>query len=123
MAHYKVTHTVGSDADLDAIWDRITFKLCNPIAATNTIDTIDDAVDSLSFMPYRFPLVRDERLAAEGYRSLPVKNYTVFYTVNEANKIVHIQHVLYGGMDWAKIFNPCSIYTPPNPPARSGLPL
>ena len=37
------------------------------------------------------------------YRNLPVKNYLVFYTVDEEQKTVEIYRVLYAKRDWKNI--------------------
>ena len=47
--------------------------------------------------------MREERLAAKGYRVLPVKNYLIFYKVNEAEKCVDIIRILYNRRDWINL--------------------
>jgi len=54
-------------------------------------------------MPDSHPLVRDDRLASMGYRRLEVKNYTVFFTINEKEKTVDVERVLYARRDWANL--------------------
>ena len=45
----------------------------------------------------------DERLAQEGVRSFPVKNYTIFYVVDEQIQIVTIISVMYSKRNWANL--------------------
>jgi plasmid stabilization system protein ParE len=47
--------------------------------------------------------VRDERLAVMGFRILLIKNYIAFYTIDEPNKIVNVERILYGRRDWQRI--------------------
>ncbi len=54
-------------------------------------------------MPQRFPLISDERLSQMGYRKLVVKNYVVFYLIDEKNKVVEIGRILYGRRDWLSL--------------------
>ena len=54
-------------------------------------------------MPQKCPLVRDERLASIGYRKLLVKNYVVFFTIDEKAKVVDVERILYARRDWLRI--------------------
>lgn len=38
-----------------------------------------------------------------GYRKLIVKNYIVFFTIDEPNKVVDVERILYGRRDWLRI--------------------
>ena len=67
------------------------------------LETIEDALSKLSDMPDRCPIVRDKRLAAIGYRRLEIKNYTVFFTINEKDKVVDVERILYSRRDWASL--------------------
>jgi plasmid stabilization system protein ParE len=51
-------------------------------------------------MPQKCPPVTDERLAVMGYRKLLVKNYIVFFTIDEQSKIVDVERILYARRDW-----------------------
>ena len=73
-----------------------------PIAAYNLLLAIHEAIRKLSYALNK-PLVRDNRLAAMGYRWVGIKNYIVFYTVDEASKNVYVERILYGRRDWQQI--------------------
>ncbi|WP_083809940.1 type II toxin-antitoxin system RelE/ParE family toxin [Mahella australiensis] len=45
----------------------------------------------------------DERLASLGYRKLIVKNYVVFFTIDEKSKVVDIARILYARRDWLRV--------------------
>jgi plasmid stabilization system protein ParE len=44
--------------------------------------------------------VTDERLAMKGYHKLPVKNYIIFFTIDEKSKVVDVERILYARRDW-----------------------
>ena len=46
-----------------------------------------------------YPLSRDERLNAEGYRAVIIRNYMLFYVVDEADMVVYIVRIVYGKRD------------------------
>jgi len=54
-------------------------------------------------MPDRIALVKDKRLAAQGIRPLYVKNYTVFFRIDDSLDVVEVVRVLYSHRDWASI--------------------
>ena len=62
----------------------------------------EEAMLSLSDMPQRCPLVSDDRLSQMGYRKLIVKNYVVFFSIDEKNKVVDVERILYGRRDWIR---------------------
>ncbi|MCL2336749.1 MAG: type II toxin-antitoxin system RelE/ParE family toxin [Firmicutes bacterium] len=64
---------------------------------------ISMAMNSLATMPFRYPLVHNERLAAKGIRFLPCNNYLIFFNVEETKKIVHIQHIFHASRNWVEL--------------------
>jgi len=54
-------------------------------------------------MPQKCSFVTDERLTMLGYRNLPVKNYIIFFTINEKSKVVDVERILYARRDWQRI--------------------
>lgn len=57
----------------------------------------------LSDMPQRYPFVADERLCQMGYCKLTVKNYIVFFSIDEKNKVVDVERILYDRRAWLRI--------------------
>ncbi len=78
-------------------------KLCNPIAAGRLLDAAYTAIESLGDMPKRRPLVDDIFLASQGLRLFLVRNYLLFYIVDDETNTVHILRFLYGGRNWMSI--------------------
>ena len=64
---------------------------------------IDKKINSLEIMPKRCPLVYDEVLRAKGYRWLPVRNYTIFFVVDEYNNIVIVHAIVYSGREYTAL--------------------
>ena len=100
---YRVIVMDPAEADLIEIHDYISEELSAPIAAHNFLLAVRDAINQLAFSPHGHPKVRDERLAARGYRWVSVKNYVAFYSIDEHEKLVYVERVLYGRRDWANI--------------------
>jgi len=98
-----------AEHDIDEILLYISTQLLAPETAERMLDTLYEAMSSLSLMPKRYPLVDDVFLANLGYRMLTVKNYLIFYSVNEMYtglREVNIERVLYERRDWQNILNP-----------------
>jgi len=103
MVKFKVDVSEPAEADLRDIVRHISMELYAPVTALNMMEAIDKALSSLSEVPCRRPLVRDDRLASIGYRQLTAKNYIVFFSVNEKDRVVDVERILYGQRDWANI--------------------
>lgn len=97
----EVHYSPLSLQDLDDIWDYISQKLYNPIAAQNTINGIMNVIDRLAEQPEMgFPLYFLSGLNS-GYRYVIYKNYMAFYRTNKTD--VFIDRVLYGKSDYMRI--------------------
>ena len=103
MVKYRVDVAEPAEEDLRDILRYISSQLSAPITAMKMMDTIEEAFTKLADMPDSYPLVRDDRLASMGYRRLEVKNYTAFFTINEKEKIVDVERILYARRDWANL--------------------
>ena len=100
MADYNVYLSEPAEYDLRDIIQSISTQFAAPITAANMMDCFENALKSLSEMPYRCPSVKDERLASMGYHKLMVKNFIIFFTFNSKNKIVDVERILYARRDW-----------------------
>ena len=99
---YKIEYLPSALRDLTEIADYIGVKLNNPEAADRLSENIVSAIDKLPEMPYRYPVYYPvasfsvKPLKME-YRKMVVRNYLVFYWVNEEKQQVTIARVIYGG--------------------------
>ena len=103
MANYQVDVSEPAENDLKEIVRYIASQLSAPLSAIHLMDFIESAIEDLSDMPQRFPLISDERLSQMGYRKLVVKNYVVFFSIDERNKVVEVGRILYGRRDWINL--------------------
>lgn len=100
---YSVIKFRRAESDIIEIGRYIAVDLDSPESASKLLDEFEVSISSLDSMPKRFPLVRDDRLAKRGIRLMPVKNYLVFYTIDEQTKTVNIIGVMYGKRDWRNL--------------------
>ena len=100
---YSLNITNAAEEDILNTAKYIADVLKAPMAANNLLDEIDKHEEILKHTPNIYPFVPDKYLAAKGVKFTPVKNYMMFYTVNEANKIVTVIRFLYGRRDWKNI--------------------
>jgi len=103
MAKYRVDVSEPAENDLRDIIRYIASQLSAPISALHMMELLEEAMAGLSHMPQRCPLVTDERLSQMGYRKLTVKNHVVFFSIDEKNKVVDVERILYGRRDWLRI--------------------
>jgi plasmid stabilization system protein ParE len=80
-----------------------------PKAADNLIIEILEKLKKIKDNPKIRPLVRDEYLADLGYRLINVKNYMIFYIIDDDNKRINIIRFLYGKRDWINILKEKSL--------------
>ena len=73
------------------------------MAANNLLDEIEKYENTLETTPNIFSFVPDEYLRAKGIKYVMVKNYMMFYTINEDEKTVDVIRFLYGHRDWKRI--------------------
>jgi toxin ParE1/3/4 len=103
MAQYRIDLSEPAENDLVAIVRYIASQLNAPISALNLMELLENQMAGLSVSPQRYPLVADERLSQLGYRKLPVRNYLVFFSIDEKNKVVDVERILYCRRDWMQI--------------------
>lgn len=57
-------------------------------------------IDSLECYPHRFAIIDDDIIKDLNVRKLIVKNYIVFYRINEEKKTVNVDRIIYSASDW-----------------------
>ncbi|GHU72770.1 hypothetical protein FACS189450_11180 [Spirochaetia bacterium] len=89
--------------DLDSSYEYIKERLEAPRAANNLIEDTMKIMDYICETPYTRSLVQDTYLASLGIRSIKIKNYVLFYNVEEDKKRVNAIRFLYNKRDWRNI--------------------
>lgn len=79
--------------------------LNEPNTATAWADYLQKEISKLDSMPARFPLVENEKWAAKGIRKFPVKNFIVYYYIDEDNNAVWVTAVVYSGREQLNALN------------------
>lgn len=102
MTKYRVDVSEPAENDLVDIVRYIASQLSAPISALHMMELLEEAMAGLSDMPQRCPFVADESLSQMGYRKLIVKNYVVFFSIDEKNKVVDVERILYGRRNWLR---------------------
>lgn len=92
---YKVEFLPVAKQDLTEIALYIKDKLGNPIAAYNTVEQIVEAAERLETFPYSNPVYTLIRPLKKEYRKILIKNYMLFYTVDETEKLVTVSRIIY----------------------------
>ena len=100
MDEYKIDVLEPAEEDLRDICRYISDELSAPLTAQDVLENIVGTLAKLSYAPKGHPRVPDEHLAAKGYRMVSIKNYIALYTVNEQDKVVEVERILYGRRDW-----------------------
>jgi plasmid stabilization system protein ParE len=78
-------------------------QLHAPKAAATHYKLVEKVKIQLEDNPKIHPLVRDERLASLGYRSVMVKKYYVFFTVDDDAKVVNLVRFIHSSRNWSAI--------------------
>ncbi|MDR1108003.1 MAG: type II toxin-antitoxin system RelE/ParE family toxin [Spirochaetaceae bacterium] len=74
-----------------------------PVAAERLKTEIKKAYKIIKNTPFIYPVVPNDYLASMGFRFTMVKNYMLFYIVEE--KQINVIRFLYGHRDWINILN------------------
>ena len=101
MKEYAVRITRQARAHLRGIKKYIEEELLEPDVAKNTIDSLKEEIKSLSHMPARIKLTDEEPWRSEGIHRMRVKNYYVYFWIDEDNAKVQVTSVIYVARDQA----------------------
>ena len=94
MKTYMVEFSESAQTDLVATYEYIKQSLSAPDSARRVVRHLRDMILGLGTMPERYPLSRNEKLAHENVRLMPVGSFHVFYFVD--NEKVIVARIMYG---------------------------
>lgn len=103
MNNYKVKITEQAEAQLREILCYISNTLKEPDIAMSLFNEIQKNILSLDVMPKRIALIDEEPWRSYGIHRMTVKNFLIYFWVNEDLKEVHITAVIYGKRDQLKL--------------------
>ena len=101
--NYSLNITDLAEEDILATVKYISGALKNPIAANNLLDEIEEYEKILEDTPNIFPFVNDEYLSEKGLKYIRIKNFLMFYIIDEDNRIVNVIRFLYARRNWKDI--------------------
>ena len=80
----------------------ISYDLMAPEAADNLLDDLKASILKLSVLPKKYPLIEEEPWRSEGVRKSVVKNFLVYYWIDEEYNKVQVTAVIYSKRDQIK---------------------
>ncbi|MCR4962406.1 MAG: type II toxin-antitoxin system RelE/ParE family toxin [Firmicutes bacterium] len=103
MTSYRIIVTPDAQADLAELRDYIANTLSAPGTALAYVRAVRQEIASLAEMPARCKLLEDEPWHSYGFRRLPVKNFYVYYRIDEPANIVYVLNVIYARRDQSNV--------------------
>lgn len=100
---YKLVYLPAAKRDMVEIVRYISRELSNPQAASRLADELIEAGERLCQFPYANPAYIPIRSLKHEYRKLLVRNYCMFYWVDEAEKQAVMARVVYARQDCGRL--------------------
>jgi len=101
---YKLEFLPVARKDMIEIVQYVSQKLHSPEAANRlAMDFVNSAENVLDF-PYATPVYHPIRSLKHEYRKIIVKNFTMFYWIDEENKTVTVARIVYAKRDFDSLF-------------------
>lgn len=92
---YKIIYLPIAKSDLEEIIHYITYELKNSVAAINLIKEFEKEEKNILTFPYGVSEYQAIKTLEHKYRKVRIKNYFMFYFIDEESKIITISRVLY----------------------------
>jgi len=100
---YQLEFLPIAKKDLTEIVKYISQDLNNPIAAERLADEMNEAADRLTDFPYINSIHQTLKPLMHEYRKQIVKNYIMFYWIDEEKKCITIARVIYARRDYGNM--------------------
>ena len=100
---YKIEFLPIAKEDINNIIYYTSYNLKNVAASRKLRDLFISSLDYIIAFPYGNSVYKNKRILKCEYRSYRVKNFLMFYTINEDKKLITIVRVLYHKMDISNI--------------------
>ena len=92
---YNLKFTKIADLDIDQSYTYIKDTLEAPKAAENLFSELYEKIVDILENPYKRALVQDKYLASLGIRSLNIKKYVLYYTIDENKNTISVLRFLH----------------------------
>lgn len=102
---YEVKLTNQAQSQLREVVLYIANTLRSKDTARRTLDVLEEAINSLSYLPNRYALVDEEPWRSEGVHKMMVKNYLVYYWVDDDTAKVQVTAVVYARRDQKRVLS------------------
>lgn len=96
---YEVKLTPQAMEQIQETVSYISHILLEPEIARHWANLLQQKISLLNSMPIRFPLTEEEPWHTYGIRKMTVKNFLVYYLIDEEKKAVTVMAVIYGRRD------------------------
>ena len=100
---YKLEYLPVAREDMLGIVRYIGRELQNPETAKHLAAELVNSAESVLTFPHATPVYQSIRPLKYEYRKISVKNYLIFYWVNEEKKLVTIARVIYAKRDYGRL--------------------
>ena len=102
---YKLEFLPIAKKDMDGIIYYVSNDLKNETAAVNISKCFIEGIKHILNFPYSSSEYKATSKLKNTYRSINIKNFLMFYTINEQDKMITIVRVLHQKMDINNILN------------------
>ena len=100
MKRYNVQIMDDALDDMSEISDYIKYKLKEPKIANEHIEAFLNEIDKLKNNADIYELLDKSIVGEENIRKINVKNYIIFYNIDESNFLVQVIAVFWGMSNW-----------------------
>lgn len=95
MERYDVRVTPTAREHLEGIRHYLTYELKSPVVARKLLTLLRESMERLAIMPASYRVIDEEPWGSQGVRKILVKNYYIYFWVDEENQSVFILAVIY----------------------------
>jgi toxin ParE1/3/4 len=96
---YQVTLTPQATEQVHQTMLYIAHTLKEPETANRWVNLLYQEIAKLGFMPSRHPLINEEPWRSKGIRKMPIKNFLVYYLIDEEALCVSVIAIIYERRD------------------------
>lgn len=102
MTEYKIKVSQEAKIHLKRLTDYISIELVAPKAALDLLNELETKIGTLSEFPKRAPLCQESPWHDKGVHYIIVKNYLVYFAVDDNTLTVNILAIVYAKRNQAK---------------------